>query len=1778
MLDSPRIQQLESTVIETQYFSLTRSDVLVGVLLFFALLLGGYFRFMSHNWDDFVRFHPDERYLVGVAGSLGGNLTTNQSAPDIYQRCLERHPNSNGKGGYFDTDCSPFHPENVVFPHYVYGTLPLFMARAAAEITADWTKDPIWLTYHGIFQVWRGLSSIADMLVLWLVFLIGMRLHGKWVGLIAAMLYAFAVFPIQQSHFGTTDPITNLFVSLALFFAVRTQDSGSQWDYAGFGLALGAAVASRINVAPLAAVIAVVAVVRMLPVLDRRLSWDERNRLLTSNTGGVMLAAVMSFIVFRLFQPYAFHGPTIFGILPDERYLKTLAHAQYTVSGESEIPPNYQWVNRTGFLFPFQNMVLWGMGVALGLTAWLSWLWTGWRMLRARPNATRRIVLFVWVGGYFLFAGNLWVMSMRYYLPLYPALAVLAAWGLVEIVRRAWQSDDQVGMAQYGLSLRKMVSAALLIGVVGFTLLWALMFTNIYRHMATFTQASHWVWENIPGDFAMRIDDAGEDVPLINIPLNNSYIPDGTPIEDWLYTGATRLLPDIPVSAEFTAPVDGIISMIYAPHIGDPVQGADEKTLHFKITQIGDNNPLATATLTSTFARDEHVLGTAYEITLDEPLHVQTGQRYTFTVEIVDGGPLITAGAVMALESAWEEVMPAKVCHLPDGITLADDPPSGLNTIQNCDGRDAWNGLLNGYLVETHWEDIPEKRNRMQLILDQTDYVMIPTNRRYDTHSRNPMRWPMTNRFYEALFSGELGFDLVATFQETFEFGPFKISDQHLPTYSSPAWLNEFEAEEAFHVYDHPVVFIFKKRDGYEPANTAAILNSVSLNRVQPGYFGYNDPSVSQVVTFTSLQADEAPTALMMTPEMRQIQIEGGTWSERFNSESLLNTNQAMAVVAWWLVVVLFGLLAFPILFVVFPALADRGYGFAKFAGILLVAWGTWYLSSMRIPVWSQGGILAGLLILLSLSTVIFWFNRQKMLAYLTTHWRLLMWIEVIGFVLYLIFVQIRLTNPDLWHSSYGGEKPMDFSYFNAVLRSTIFPPIDPWFAGGYMNYYYFGFVIVGVPTLLTGIMPSLAFNLIIPMLFSLTGVAAFSAAFNISSGWRTSSPLLGATSENEAAESGVPARKRPLGNPWMAGITALLLAVVLGNLDTPRVVMNGIAQLGGYKNPASMQIYFQNQLTDEYIKVNGVAPQDEALTAVIQQAILRAEQASIGDHIRYALDYPITLAQGVGKLLRGERLYISPDRWFWGPTRIVAETSVNSQGIPTDGAIHEMPFFTFLYADLHAHMIAMPMMIFAVIFVYNELMTAGRDRRSRIARFGALFVGAMTVGLFQATNTWDLPTFLIFSVLGLSYAWWLAWRRINRWSLLAFVLRIGGFGVILYLAVLPYTWWFASTLTQFKVWEGKKTTIWAYLTIHGAFIFLLVSLLIWETARWLRSVRVSALRGKALLVYSALAGGAMVLLGTLILVIAGYRIALIVVPLVAWIAVLFFRPGQSRPMQFVLVLAGLALSITFGTEIITLALDNGRQNTIFKFYIQVWLLLSVMGGVAFAWVVRNSLIWSTKLAVGWYILVGLLFFVSALYPIQATRGKSVFRLASNVPTTLDGMEFLKYTQYAEQGAVDGFNLADDFNAIRWLQEHVHGSPVIMEAQSYGSLYKWGGRIAMFTGLPSVLGWDYHQRQQRSIDPLPSLVNQRGANVNAFYSTPDILAAADILRLYQVQYVVKTSYEQARYADTGGLDKFNEMVERGMLEIVYQEGGATIYRVDQDMLTAVWIAYSETVK
>jgi YYY domain-containing protein len=1742
-------QSTTAKAVKVNSWGITRSDVLVGVLLVVMMLAGGYFRFVGQNWDDYVRWHPDERFLTDLASLITGPLNSTESGDPILQQdhrstCLERYPSTGGIGGYFDTYCSTMNPHNVGKGFYAYGTVPLFIVRGAAELVTQVTGDSIWVTYNGIHLVWRAVSALAEMAVILVVFFTGVKMHDKWIGLLAATLYAATVFSIQQAHFGTADAISNLFVMLTIYFAVRVQFDGQLWDYVFAGLAFGAALGSRINIAPVFGVVMLATIIQVLPALTADLAARERGRLLWTHLGGLLLSLGVAFVTFRLVHPYSFMGPGIFGLALNPRWLADMSEAQYQVSGAMEIPPNWQWVGRTPYLFAWNNMVVWGMGLLLGLSGWIAWGVSGWRFLRGRPGALRNIILFAWVLVYFGWLGRNWVASMRYFLPLYGPLVLLAAWGLVAFVR-----------STQGKLLLRGLAWVTLVAVTAFTLLWALMFTNIYRNLFAPAQASYWIFEQVPADFSMRVEGAPEGTPLINIAIANGWRPENDPVLNMstYYQGQS-------VVQAFTAPADGQISTIHAPHLGRLEETVgDEVALAFEVRSSGDNLLLAEGTLRGDFARDEHVMGNAYDVVLNRPVEVKAGESYVFNMLVVEGGPIISSGASFTWEGSWDEGTPPKVCTFPEGITLSDSPPPGMFTAYDCNGRSPWDAHINGYKLEIVQEDIPDKRDLMQRALDNSDYLIISTNRRYDTNTRIPMRWPMTTAYYDALFSGELGFELAEVFQETFEFGPFRVSDQHLPFYDSPPWLNEFEAEEAFHVYDHPAVMIFRKTEAYSSENTRAILD-VPLNRIgafseastysescsevflQPGGHGC-DLALPGVATLSSVQAAQFPTQLNLTNDRREIQYENGTWSELYDRESPINAQPVLTVVAWWLAIMGIGWVVFPAVFTILPGLADRGYSIAKIIGLLVLAWTAWAASTAFIPLWSQGGLwlILGLFVLINLWIAIS--KRREFFGYVRDHWRRLLGIELITVLAFLAFLGVRLTNPDLWHSYFGGEKPMDFAYFNAVLRSTVFPAIDPWFAGGYLNYYYFGFVLVGSPVLLLGVVPSVAYNLIIPTLFALTGIGAFSVAFNAVSHFKARDP--------EALPD--EAEQRPLrrvGNPWVAGIAALVLAVVLGNLDTPRVLGNALAEMGGYERPMSIQ----DHLTKQYQLEHGMPP--DAVASMDIAA--RSRDISLSDRLDYEISHSISLVtsvfNGIGRALQGQPLPIAAHHWYWRPTRLIMDSEAPGlQG----GAINEMPFFTFLYGDLHAHMMAMPVLLLIMAFLLNEILIAGQERRRRLSQFFALALGAMAVGLLQALNTWDWPSFMILAVLGLSYAWWISWPRWGRRALVNYGLRIGGFLALSFAFVLPYSSWFASAYGSISLWEGSKTHLWAYLDVHGVFLFLLTSLLVWETARWWRGVYVRSLRGRFIALAFGVVGVIAVLGISVVLAAIEYQATLIALPLLVWVAVLFLRKGQTREMQFLLALAGLALGLTLGVEYVVIDGDVGRQNTVFKFYIQAWLLFSVVGGAAFAWMWATSDHWARPVRYVWYGVAGILFLVAAAYPIMAVQGRRMDRFDPALPLTLDGMDYMQSATYGENGV--WMSLEDDYHMLRWLQENIQGTPVVMETQSSREYY-WGGRVSIYTGMPSVLGWRHHQSQQRTLEPLGAVLSQRRSNINAFYGTTDLDAAWRILDHYGVGYVIVGELERA-YHPEAGLAKFEQMVSIGLLDKVYDVNNTAVYQV-----------------
>src|SRR5690606_8605244 len=188
-------------------------------------------------------------------------------------------------------------------------------------------------------------------------------------------------------------------------------------------------------------------------------------------------------------------------------------------------------------------------------------------------------------------------------------------------------------------------------------------------------------------------------------------------------------------------------------------------------------------------------------------------------------------------------------------------------------------------------------------------------------------------KYYESLFNGALGFELVAQFHEDTRLGPLHISDTTAQiSWGEPPEMGwpppgELAAEEAFSVYDHPPVWSLRKTEAYDPARTRALLESVDL---------------SNVIVQNPLEATQARDGLMLSEYERSLQEAGGTYSEVFDIDGILSQNPWLAAAAWMIALVLLGWAAFPVAFVALRGLPDRGYPLSRVLALLVISWIPW--------------------------------------------------------------------------------------------------------------------------------------------------------------------------------------------------------------------------------------------------------------------------------------------------------------------------------------------------------------------------------------------------------------------------------------------------------------------------------------------------------------------------------------------------------------------------------------------------------------------------------------------------------------------------------------------------------------------------------------------------------------------------------------------------------------------------------------------------------------------
>ncbi len=1724
------------------------------LIVVFGFLLRSY----NLEWDMGTHLHPDERFLSMVESSI--------------------QP-VNSLSEYFNTEISTLNPHNQGYGFFVYGTLPVFIIRYIGEFTQQTGYDPITL-------LGRQLSVLTELATIVLLFFIGRKLWNDWLGLGAAAFYAFSVVPIQQAHFMTVDTFTNTFGLLTVYAGVLIQMlppiSSSRklrgrelWLFVLFGIALGMATASKANAVTLALLLPMVLYLRYRKAQLQGSEMDGYWRSL----GLMALAGVVSFLTFRVFQPYAFAGPSFLNFSLNPKWLTNMQELSAASSGLSDSPPALQWARRSFFFGPY-NLAVWGMGLPFAVLAFaglISQIYTG-----IKQKTYQYYPIILWTIFYFVWQSASWTSAMRYYLLIYPLLAISAAWLGIKLF--ALKIDLTFWKIRFWIwTARIFVILALLA-----TATWAFAFTRIYSREFTRVSSSEWIYQNLPGAITITNETTtaiekmpisfpaeatvqgnepfylvyrstkNENLDSISLPNvsdetnqkeNSLYtlevflIKDGkktlgSPVKAQLfsedenspsklifklplyllleyetylfeiravspqsithYQGEPQLsfprsdgsfhnltLPRIPgkisvgvtKQVRFSVAEAGNITKLEIPHLLDYSQNPALKKVDFRLSVFNHPELASFGTLEGDFLNPANGIGDSYFVSFSEPLKVNGQEELLLEIALTEGeGYLGINAPVNLLETSWDDALPvSRVGYIPYGDTY---------------------GVYQGKNLELYWAEDQNKLDRMLDYLNFSDYILMSSNRVWGTTVRVPERYPLATLFYQELMGcpegsnivfcyndaelgsnlGRLGFDLVHVGTSYPNLGNLRFNDQY--------------AEEAFSVYDHPKTLVFRKNASFDLEKVRTLFAQVDLDKV---------------VNITAKQADAYKTAntpksqLQLTPAEMLTQTQGGTWSELFNRESALNRYPFFGAAILYLFISLFGWLSFPMIRLALGGLQDKGFAFAKISALLGLAYLVFIAGNFDIPA-TKTTIMLFFMLIIAVNLIIAFFTRKSLLIDLKRLWKQYLLVEVLSLLAFAFFLYVRYQNPDLWHPWKGGEKPMDFSFFNAVLKSTIFPAYNPWFAGDFINYYYYGFVILAMPVKLLGIVPSIAYNIILPIWYALVFIGAYSVGWNLMKSFLKQAPQF-----------------RLFGQPFWAGIWSALLLVFLGNLGAVRLFKETLEKLGAEGTDLALVTAFQK----------------------------------LGFFF-----------SGLAKYLQKTPLPLYPGDWYWVPSRMIP-------GEP----ITEFPMFTFLYADLHAHLMVMPVAILAVAWALSFLQTRmnfGDNLKHRMIKLITVFgLGALVLGALKPINTWDFYTYPLLAIAVVLYTGFRyprpamhKWANIyNHLSPILLAIALFGFSVLMYK---PFNELFRPGYNKVALWEGARTPLKSYSGHWGVFIFIVVIFLLWQLFTWLKTTRLSTFkkyvshRGKIILAFGLLA---FAFIGLLVMKVVVVVYALPICVLALFLLLTEEKSDAKRLTYFII---GTAFLLTILVELIWPEGDNGRQNSVFKLYLQAWILLSLVAGPAMMVIWNAHKKWKSPFQQLFEIILICFLAGAAFFPVMAGIDKMTDRMDKDAPHTLDGMTFMKTSSYIEPGVLDpqrphqvqAMSLAEDYEAILWMQENVKGSPVILEGQAYE--YRWGNRFTIYTGLPGVVGWNYHQRQQHAV-LADNRVQDRVDSVNEFYNTNNLEYVKQFLREYQVGYIVVGQLE-ARFYPGGGLEKFSQ--NEGILwDNVYNSGQTRIYQV-----------------
>ncbi|MEO8581257.1 MAG: hypothetical protein ABI425_01615 [Patescibacteria group bacterium] len=455
-----------------------RSTLTSRLLVLVIVILGLFVRTINVNWDQNQHLHPDERFLTMVMGGMQVPHTVRE---------------------YLDPELSTFNPTNVGFKFFVYGTFPLVINKFVA--IALHNDNYNMLTLQG-----RWLSAAMDAVAVLTIILITRQFEKKYglprnLKYFAGLFYAIAVFPIQQAHFFTVDTFANTFFLLSVLSALKLDRDHFLRASVISGIIMGLAVASKINVVLGAPLIGWL----LIETFVQEAFQHRKAMKMIISIFIVSLFWLGSFwITLRVAEPYYFSHFSLIDWHLNTTFLGNIKQLQSFNDPAGYFPPGIQWGSKTAIIFPLVNIAFFGLGLPLFFFAVVGFGKLGFFSFRELKTRVGLFFTLLWMVVFFSYEGIQFVLTMRYFLFLYPFFALCAGYGLMEIGKLFTRKA----------SLSNLNHEWLVLSCSVLCFIWPLMFMSIYLHKNSRVEASEWMYRVLPDKSVIALEHWDDPLPL----------------------------------------------------------------------------------------------------------------------------------------------------------------------------------------------------------------------------------------------------------------------------------------------------------------------------------------------------------------------------------------------------------------------------------------------------------------------------------------------------------------------------------------------------------------------------------------------------------------------------------------------------------------------------------------------------------------------------------------------------------------------------------------------------------------------------------------------------------------------------------------------------------------------------------------------------------------------------------------------------------------------------------------------------------------------------------------------------------------------------------------------------------------------------------------------------------------------------------------------------------------------------------------------------------------